>query len=320
MIYRTLAAGILLTGSTVAQEVTIGFDHVPAPGAFHQIFPGGPNGPLLEFPEATLDGGVILSDVLFGLGSTTDPNIYATCDTCGLGDGPPATGLPGEISGVFTDCVDSVRLDVMNGFGGSSGLFTLTAFDALGGVVADASVVAGPMGSPGFVQPLSVSGADIASFEVTTNLSDGYTFAIDTLVFEFADLGTPYCTSTPNSTGSAALISARGCRSVSANRLTLSAEPLPLSQFGLFYYGPQAIEIPFGNGFRCVGSPAFRLPVTGVDAGGVMTTEVDLTVPPEPAAEILPGSTWHFQGWYRDPLAGGASFDLSDGLTVSFTP
>ena len=36
--------------------------------------------------------------------------------------------------------------------------------------------------------------------------------------------------------------------------------------------------------------------------------------------EILPGSTWNTQFWYRDPAFGGAGFNLSDGLGVTFAP
>jgi hypothetical protein len=33
----------------------------------------------------------------------------------------------------------------------------------------------------------------------------------------------------------------------------------------------------------------------------------------------MPG-THRFQCWFRDPAAGGASFDLSNGLEVTFVP
>jgi hypothetical protein len=36
--------------------------------------------------------------------------------------------------------------------------------------------------------------------------------------------------------------------------------------------------------------------------------------------QITAGSTWNFQFWFRDPVAGGASFNLSDGLGVTFCP
>ena len=34
--------------------------------------------------------------------------------------------------------------------------------------------------------------------------------------------------------------------------------------------------------------------------------------------EISAGQTWGFQYWYRDPDAGGANFNSSDGALVPF--
>jgi hypothetical protein len=181
-----IAAALFFVSAASAGTVVIDFDDVSAPGAFHQIFPGLQNGPTLEYPEITMEGCVILLDVLFGNGATSGDNICATCDTCTLGDdnpGPPS-GLPGLVSGFFTDPVSSIDLDVLNGVGGTSGTFTLRAFDGEGSVVASDSVVAAPFQSPGFVQHLSVSGSGIESFRLTTGLPSGYTFAMDTLVFE----------------------------------------------------------------------------------------------------------------------------------------
>ena len=39
-----------------------------------------------------------------------------------------------------------------------------------------------------------------------------------------------------------------------------------------------------------------------------------------PADLFVPGSTWNLQAWFRDPVAGGAAFDLSDGLGLTFCP
>jgi hypothetical protein len=99
------------------------------------------------------------------------------------------------------------------------------------------------------------------------------------------------------------------------------------SQFGLFYYGPQQTQVLFGDGFRCVGSGGigiFRLrPILQADATGRAHLDLDLTAFPASsgAGQILPGSSWNFQYWYRDPLLpGGANFNLSDALEVLFRP
>ena len=138
-----------------------------------------------------------------------------------------------------------------------------------------------------------------------------------------SDLGSNYCVSNVNSTGGAALISADGSASIGANNLVLSAEPIPAGQNGIFFYGPDQIQLAFGNGSRCVGGGAVglaRLAVSQASAGGVLTHALDYNSPPTLATQITAGSVWNFQAWFRDPLAGGAFFDLSDGIEISFLP
>ena len=127
------------------------------------------------------------------------------------------------------------------------------------------------------------------------------------------------CSSTPNSTGAAASISSNLECAVADNELELVAGPVP-NTLGLFFYGPAESAVPFGNGLRCVdgaGLGLFRLPVVQA-AGNTMTHALDLTSPPQAGGAITPGSTWFFQAWYRDPAAGGALFDTSDGLRITF--
>ena len=77
---------------------------------------------------------------------------------------------------------------------------------------------------------------------------------------------------------------------------------------------------PFGDGVLCLdqgASPLARLAVTPV-AGNVLTTRLPLQMPPTAAATITAGSTWSFQAWFADPAAGGAGFNLSSDLRVTF--
>lgn len=136
-------------------------------------------------------------------------------------------------------------------------------------------------------------------------------------ISECGSVGDSYCISLPNSTGSAALISAEGSESVSFEDLTLSATPVPPSQPGLFFFGPNQVQIPFGNGFRCVGGQLYRFPVI-TPTGMTMTFSVDFSV--SPGTQLVGGTTWNFQAWFRDPAGGGSAFNLSDGLEVTFTP
>ena len=131
-------------------------------------------------------------------------------------------------------------------------------------------------------------------------------------------LGTIYCLGTVNSTGTGAEISATDTLSVVNNALVLNAQPVP-DQPGLFNYGPAQTQVPFGNGFRCVdGMMLFRLDVETADTSGVLEHLVDFTNPPTASGQIVAGATWNFQAWSRDPAAGGAFFNLSDGRSVVF--
>jgi hypothetical protein len=137
-------------------------------------------------------------------------------------------------------------------------------------------------------------------------------------------VGTNYCTAVPNSTGAAASISATATANLQgeavlfANNLILTAIDVPAGQPGIFFYGPNQTQVPFGNGNLCVTGTTGRLPVVYADATGTMVHNLDTSAPPSAATEITVGSTWNFQAWFRDPSAGGSVDNFSDGLQVTF--
>lgn len=128
-------------------------------------------------------------------------------------------------------------------------------------------------------------------------------------------IGTPYCDATPNSSGHPAHVQAHGSASVAANDLVLVAAPVP-NELGLFFWGPDQNQVPFGNGFLCA-SGAFTVRIDPVELaqGNLARRRVDL-----PINGIFGPGERNFQYWFRDPLAGGASFNLSNGVNVSFVP
>ena len=96
---------------------------------------------------------------------------------------------------------------------------------------------------------------------------------------------------------------------------------MPAGQSGLFYYGPDTAAVPFGNGTRCVAAGSLglhRFPPRAVTSGGELIEFVDYDSMAPGPGQILPGSTWNMQCWYRDPGAGGAFFDLSDAVSLTF--
>jgi len=135
-----------------------------------------------------------------------------------------------------------------------------------------------------------------------------------------------YCDVLPHSAGEGARIGSSGSTSLASDDFTLECAAAVPSQFGLFFYGAQRARVPLGDGLLCIRAAAglFRLgPPLVMDPSGGATREVDFSVPPASSGpgQIVPGSTWHFQFWFRDPLGpGGSGSNLSDGLTAVFAP
>ena len=206
-----------------------------------------------------------------------------------------ATGHGGPSVGERVLRVVVEDVNVRNGYDvaqevGVEAATTLTFdFDATGGAV-DFRVIA-TTGTP-----------MLAAFELITLPDDAFL---------------PFCSAGANSTGAPALMSFKGSSSVQANDLQLAAGPIPDGQFGLFFYSQGETDVPFGNGRRCVDHPFHRLAVHPVVN---QTLKHNLNFQSLPSGgEILAGSTWGFQAWYRDPAAGGATFDTSDALRMRFT-
>lgn len=100
----------------------------------------------------------------------------------------------------------------------------------------------------------------------------------------------------------------------------LEVDSATLNQPGIFYYGPNQVSVPFGDGYRCVGGAVNRLPVVFADSMGHASFPIDLTSATLPTGAIAEGDIWNFQYWYRDPSGALSSFNLSDGLSVPFCP
>jgi len=131
---------------------------------------------------------------------------------------------------------------------------------------------------------------------------------------------TSYCATSPNSAGSGALMGFSGSTSIALDDFVLQVSGAPPYRPGLFYYGPNPANLPFGDGRRCVGGPSFRLPLDIVSPSGTVGRKVSLKTPPGPPNLFLAGATLHWQFWYRDPTGGPVGFNLSNGLRSTFCP
>ena len=140
--------------------------------------------------------------------------------------------------------------------------------------------------------------------------SDGLT---DIGAYEYGPRPENYCIAAPNSYSQGALVGYTGSTSLSTNNFGLRADCVPNTP-GMFFYGPNQIQVTFGDGFRCVGGAVKRLPPSGA-MGHALTRSLNLA-----NTIIVDGSTWNFQAWFRDPGAGGAGFNTSDAVSVTFAP
>ena len=117
-----------------------------------------------------------------------------------------------------------------------------------------------------------------------------------------------------------------GSASVSADDLVLTTTQVPLGAFGLAFMGAgPATTSPFFDGVLCTGAPFFRFPIDNSGLGGTLTegpgivaySQVNFPV----MGQILAGSTWRFQHWYRDSASlCGTDANLSNGVSVLFGP
>lgn len=129
-----------------------------------------------------------------------------------------------------------------------------------------------------------------------------------------------YCLTSPNSVGSGALMGWSGTTSLSADDLVLRASGVPPLQIGLFIAGDGSAQVPFGDGWRCVGGAVERLlPAVFAAGDGSVSHAVDFGSPPL-SVKYTAGETAWFQLWYRDPDAGGAGFNLSNALKAELCP
>lgn len=121
---------------------------------------------------------------------------------------------------------------------------------------------------------------------------------------------------------SGARLDVSGSASFAANGgsgdFTLHATNVPVGASGVFLMGSGITQaIPFGQGFRCVAGPVYRVRAVtaGVGRSSVSHT-LDFLDTTSASSLIQFGSAWTFQFWFR----AGGSFDLTDAVQVVFGP
>jgi len=129
-----------------------------------------------------------------------------------------------------------------------------------------------------------------------------------------------------NSTGLGALLQATGTSSVGLDNLVLTTTQAPPNRFGVLFMGTVFVgPVPFADGLRCVGGLARRWPLQNSGPSGTFVYGPGMaayaTANYPPVFWLTPGSTWHFQMWFRDPTGPcGLSSNMSNSASVTFTP
>ena len=139
------------------------------------------------------------------------------------------------------------------------------------------------------------------------------------------DLGDRYCTpAVVNASGAPGSIRAIGSPVVADADLRLVAESLPTSVFGYFVAATSQgfVAGPGGSvGNLCVAGDIarFSAQIQNSGASGSFSITVALdSIPTNPAQPVLPGQTWHFQGWFRDVVGGQPTSNFTDALSIAF--
>ncbi len=139
---------------------------------------------------------------------------------------------------------------------------------------------------------------------------------VDNITVSRSQFGVAYCNGQPNSASSGARLHASGSLAVAVNDLDFNVSGLPLNSPGYFIASETPTRSTVLAGNVCVGGLVrrFSLSVQNSGGSGEVNFSPDLANPPQ-GAQFAPGSTWHFQYWYRDL---GPTANFSDALALRF--
>jgi len=129
-----------------------------------------------------------------------------------------------------------------------------------------------------------------------------------------------------NQTGEGGILYATGSGVVAADDLVMTAVQLPDGMPTVFFAGQTADRTPFRNGLLCMdpsSSKLLRLFSSQVVANGTaqvgpgIIDYLGVEFPPN-VGTVMPGSTWYFQAYYRDPGHCVSSANLTNAVAVTF--
>ncbi len=227
------------------------------------------------------------------------PDAFEENDDCAA-----AASLPeGVFGGLGVDYVDRDFFRV--GLAPGEAMVAIFEADAASPNAIDVDLMdaaACPGGSPWAVH--SFGGRETAVVRNDSGVAHEYTFMVRVDLEDFdvdapcaaygvtlhryaSPIGQSYCPALPNSGGSPARLEVFGSPVVADGELALLATDLPLFAPGIFFFGPNQVQLPLGNGLRCVGgrSPS---PACGAISS---TSSTSPRPPPSPSSPARPGTS-----------------------------
>ena len=298
--------GVWERGNPIGTAAQPEDDH-SSPGTQCYFTGQGSNGGSLG--ENDVDGGTTtLVSPTYDLTGLTDPTIsYYRWYNNGTGGSPGA---------------DTFTVEISDNGGGSWSTVEVVGptADASGGWIQHSFLVSSIVSPTANVQ-LRFMASDLGTGSIVEAAIDDLAITDESC----SDCGiSTYCAAGNNSTGTTAKIGWNGTSSIPFNDLVLTCSDLPNGENGLFIQSLDTDTVLVGNGLLCLGTSTLgffiRHGVVNSGNAGMVAYAFDNTAPPVPAGQVAAGETWYFQFWFRDNAAGGAGFNFSDGLSVTFCP
>jgi hypothetical protein len=129
-----------------------------------------------------------------------------------------------------------------------------------------------------------------------------------------------------NGLGFGAVLSASGAADTANDTLVLTAD-FVTAQPGLMFQGENSINggpgVTFGDGIRCCGTGVLRLEVIFGQHPQPTSVSTTVTISQHPGQDLgaMPGTTFCYQYWYRDPTGTpcGSTFNFSNAVRIAWT-